>query len=319
MTETTGLLVMAYGTPADLGDVERYYTNIRRGSPPPPDLLAELTQRYRAIGGRSPLAAITRAQARGLEERLGITAYLGQKHTAPFISDALAAAAAGATRLVGLVLAPHYSTMSVGDYTRRAQRAAQELSWDGSLEVISSWHLEPGYVRWLAERVTRALAEIPGEARSSTTVVFSAHSLPATILAAHDPYPDQLAATAEAVAARLRLERFTTAWQSAGRTGEAWIGPDLLDVIDGLAASDERGVVVCPCGFVADHLEVLYDVDIEAKERAAQRGLAFIRTGSPNDDPAFLDALAGVVRRRLDAGDTSACHGAGHRGGARGS
>ncbi len=293
---------MGYGTPAGLEEVEAYYTHIRGGRRPEPALLAELVDRYRAIGGRSPLLEITRAQADGIAQRLGVPVYLGLKHSRPFIEDALRdLAAAGVDLAVGLVLAPHYSSLSVGDYARRAFEAARALSWRGRLEMIESWHLEPGFVKWLGHSVNEALSSLPEDARGHAVVVFTAHSLPARILALDDPYPRQLTETAEAVALAAGLERYRVGWQSAGRTPEPWLGPDVLEVIDELAEAGALGVVVCPCGFVADHLEVLFDVDLECRERAAELGMAFARTASPNDDPAFLDALAGVVRRALQA------------------
>jgi ferrochelatase len=302
MAERLGTLVMAYGTPPCLADVEPYYTDIRGGRPPTPGQLAELTERYRAIGGRSPLLAITRAQTRGIEERLdGVRCYLGQKHASPAIAEAIEAMARDRVeRAVGLVLAPHYSDMSVGDYARRAGRAAAAVGWDGRLEMIASWHLDPGYIRLLAARVIDALDALPADARADAVVVFSAHSLPARILAGGDPYPAQLEATAAAVARTAGVKRWEVAWQSAGRTPEPWLEPDLLEVIERLAATGVTGVVSCPCGFVADHLEVLYDVDIEAAARAAELGVALRRTASPNAHPAFLDALAGIVRRALE-------------------
>lgn len=294
-----GVLVMAYGTPRDLDDVERYYTDIRRGSPPPAELLEELTTRYRAIGGRSPLLEITSAQTEGLQERLdGVKAYLGQKHSPPFISDAVAAMAGdGVEEAVGLVLAPHFSSMSVGDYERRAATAAERFSWSGRLQMVQSWHLEPGYVSLLAERVAAGIGDLAPELREEALVVFSAHSLPQRILRDDDPYADQLRETAEAVAAAVPLPRWRTGWQSAGRTADPWLGPDILEVVEKEAADGTKAIVVCPCGFVADHLEVLYDLDIEAKQAAAERGLELRRTRSPNADPEFLDVLATVVRR----------------------
>jgi ferrochelatase len=297
---TTGLLVMAYGTPKDLEDVERYYTDIRHGRPPPPELLEELTDRYRAIGGRSPLLELTFAQARGIGERVGAKAYIGQKHSPPSIPDALTAMAAdGVESAVGIVLAPHYSRMSIGDYQRRARRAAEGAGWSGELKIVDSWHLEPGYIRWLGARVREALVTLPDELREDARVVFSAHSLPVKILESGDPYPDQLRATAEAVAADVGLGHWSVGWQSAGRTEQEWLGPDILEILDLCAEQGERAVVVCPAGFVADHLEVLYDVDIEAQQHAAKLGIELRRTRSPNDDPGFLDAVAAVVARHL--------------------
>lgn len=295
------VLLMAYGTPRDLDDVEAYYTHIRHGRPPSPEALAELTARYRAIGGRSPLLEITQAQADGLSAALGVPVFVGQKHAAPFIADAFARIAeSNADHVVGLVLAPHFSSMSVGDYERRARGAASELGWSGTFAMVSSWHLEPGYIELLARRVEAALATIDSDS-SETTVIFSAHSLPTRILRDGDPYPQQLDETAGAVAQRIGIERWTTAWQSAGATADEWLGPDLLEVLERCAADGARGVVVCPCGFVADHLEVLYDVDIEAKDKATALNLQLARTESPNAAPEFVSTLATVARKALDA------------------
>lgn len=300
--ERHGVLVMAYGTPTSLDDVETYYTDIRHGRPPTPELLKELTDRYRAIGGRSPLLEITQTQARGLQERLDIPTFVGQKHAAPFIADAVANMATdGVDSAVGLVMAPHYSAMSVGDYERRARVAAEESGWSGRLRMIDSWHLEPGYIELLARAVTRSRGALGPDARRNSIVLFTAHSLPEKILQKNDPYPDQLRETGAAVARRAGIERWDIGWQSAGRTDVPWLGPDILELLPKLAAEGTRGVVVCPCGFVADHLEVLYDLDIEAKSAAADLGIELERTDSPNDSPDFLDALAEVVRRALAA------------------
>jgi ferrochelatase len=292
-----GVVVMAYGTPRGLDDVERYYTDIRHGRAPSPEALDDLTERYRAIGG-SPLYETTLRQASGIEDRLdGIKTYPGQKHSPPFISDAIRALKEDEVqRAVGLVLAPHYSAMSVGDYERRARRAAEETGWGGSFEMIANWHLEPGFISWTARRVKEAVERL---AVDDPLVVLSAHSLPERILQKKDPYPEQLHETAEAVTSEAGVARWRTAWQSAGRNDDAWLGPDILEVIDDAASRGESGIVLCPVGFVADHLEVLYDIDIEAKRRADDRGLALERTSMPNDDPEFLDVLAGVVERAL--------------------
>ena len=297
---TAGVLLMAYGTARDLDDVEAYYTHIRRGRPPTQAALADLVSRYEAIGGASPLLEITRAQVRCLQDELGVPVFLGQKHASPFIEDAWREVTnAGVDRVVGMVLAPHYSSMSVGEYERRARAAAEESGWQGTFTMVDSWHLEPGYIRLLAERVTEALEALPGDAVEDATVIFSAHSLPARIVAAGDPYPEQLEATAAAVADAAGLSRWMTAWQSAGATGEEWLGPDLLEVLEKLAADGCRGVVVCPCGFVSDHLEVLYDIDVEAADKAASLGMALTRTRSPNADLDFIATLGDVARRAL--------------------
>jgi protoporphyrin/coproporphyrin ferrochelatase len=293
---------MAYGTPRDLDDIEAYYTDIRHGRPPSPEALEELTARYRAIGGRSPLFEITKAQARGIGQQLnGVPVYIGLKHSTPSIPDAVKQMAGdGVERAVGLVLAPHYSSMSIGDYARRAAAAAEEIGWSGKLEVIESWHLASGYIDLLVDRVHSAQKQLSREAREWSTVVFTAHSLPESVLQSGDPYAEQLAETASAVAGRGRIDRWRIGWQSAGRTSDPWIGPDILEVVEDLASHGERGVVVCPCGFVADHLEVLYDIDIEAKALADKLGIELVRTASPNDDSLFISVLADVVRRNLD-------------------
>jgi len=294
-----GVVLMAYGTPATPADVEAYYTHIRRGRPPTPELLTDLRRRYDAIGGISPLRERTEAQRAGLAAELG-TAYdvrLGMKHASPFIEDTVAAFAAdGVTEVVALVLAPHYSRLSVGEYLERAREAGAEHGVKLVREV-EHWHDQPVYVDLLAERVEQELARMP----AATKLLVTAHSLPARILADGDPYPDQLRATAEAIAARCGLNPwagFTVAWQSAGRTPEPWVGPDMLEVIRELAATGRaEGVLVCPAGFVSDHLEVLYDLDVEARAVTEGAGLTFARTESLNDDPRFLRMLAEVVRR----------------------
>jgi ferrochelatase len=296
MADDLGVVVMAYGTPASPGDVEAYYTHIRRGRPPTPEQLADLRRRYDAIGGTSPLAARTEAQRaalhRALDERAPgqATVVLGQKHAAPFIEDAVAElAAAGCTRVVGLVLAPHYSRASVGEYQARLAAAATEhgLSSAG----IDSWHLEPAYLDFLTDVVRHGLTGLP----ERTKVLFTAHSLPERALV-DDPYPEQLRESATAVADAAGLDRWagwSLCWQSAGRTPEPWRGPDILDVLADLAATGKAdGVLVCPQGFVSDHLEVVYDLDIEARAVADEVGLAFARTRVLNDMPSMFDALA---------------------------
>lgn len=285
---------MAYGTPATPADVEGYYTHVRRGRPPTPELLADLRRRYDAIGGTSPLLERTREQAAGIQAALGdgSRVELGMKHAPPFIEDGVAAlAAAGTTDVVGLVLAPHYSALSVGEYAARAEAAAAGAGI--RLTMVESWHLAPGYLDLLARFVRAQVGALGVE---PLEVVFTAHSLPARILDSGDPYPDQLAETAAAVAERAGVERWSVAWQSAGRTPEPWIGPDVLAVLPALVAGGVAGVVVCPAGFVSDHLEVLYDLDVEARAEADRLGLAFARTPSPNAHPDFCATLAGVTR-----------------------
>jgi len=303
----TGVAVMAYGTPSRREDIMAYYSDIRRGRPPTEEQLADLTRRYDAIAtdGGDSLSGLTERTER---QRVAIATELearapgryvvevGLRHVEPSIEATIGSLAArGVERIIGLVLAPHYSSMSIAAYLGRASAAAADsgVAFTG----IDSWALEPAYLEFLAGDIRRRLTTMP----ASTHVAFTAHSLPERILAQSDPYPDQVRATASAAAAAAGLDpdRWSVGWQSAGRTPEPWIGPDILAVIDELAARDSAaGLLICACGFVADHLEVLYDLDIEASQRAAARDLAFQRTTSVNDDRAVMAALAGLVMRQ---------------------
>ena len=298
---STAVLLMAYGTPRTRDEIEPYYTDIRRGRPPTPEQLADLTARYDALGGTSPLAARTEAQRAALQQALdaaapgGYHVALGLKHAEPKIEAAVdALAAQGFRRIIGLVLAPHYSAYSVGQYLDRLRAAAEPHGI--TTAGVQSWATEPAFIEFVATDVRARLAAMP----ANTKVVFTAHSLPQRIVATGDPYPDELRATAEAVAAAAGISgwtRWSIAWQSAGRTPEPWLGPDILQVIDDLAAAENdaasaQGLLVSAVGFVADHLEVLYDLDIEAARRAAGHGIAFARTACVNDDPTVLAALA---------------------------
>jgi ferrochelatase len=298
------VVLMAYGTPRSREEILPYYTDIRRGRPPTDELLAELTARYEAIGGLSPLAALTEAQRDAIQRALDDAApgrfrvSLGLKHAHPMIEEAVAdVAATGAEKIVGLVLAPHYSSYSIGQYVGRATAAAEPHGI--GVVGIDSWATEPAFIDFLANDMRARLAKMP----ANTKVLFTAHSLPQRIIDGGDPYPHELRSTAVAVAGALGLrehEQWDIAWQSAGRTPEPWIGPDVLEAIDALAASDvpPAGVLVCACGFVADHLEVLFDLDIEAKKHAESRGLVFDRIACVNDDPKVMAALA---RRVIEA------------------
>ena len=278
----TGILCMAYGSPATEADIEPYFTHIRGGRPPSAEALEELKERYRAIGS-SPLTEITRAQARALSERTGLPAFAGMKHAAPFIADAAAEARnAGVKRLIGLPLAPHYARMSLGAYERSLRDA-----WTGELVFVPGFHNHPAFIR----AVQRLLADALADGRPDR-LFFSAHSLPARIVAEGDPYKDQLLASCHLVAAGMDLPAWEFAFQSQSHTGEPWLGPDLLEAIDRAGARD---VLVCPIGFVADHLEILYDLDVEAQKFAAAKGIRLRRTRSLNADPEFVDVLARVV------------------------
>jgi ferrochelatase len=293
---TTGVLVMAYGTPRDRDEIEAYYTDIRRGRAPDAEQLADLTRRYDAIGGTFPLRAITDAQVVAITTALETIApgafvtATGMKHSAPRIEDGVQALLdQEVQRIVGLVLAPHFSALSVGDYASRA--AAASAGSDVPVTTVESWHLLPAYVSFLADAVVAALGTVPAGSR----VVFTAHSLPQRILATGDPYPEQLRETAAAVAAQAGLAEWSVGWQSAGRTPEPWLGPDVLDLVRESAAGGAVGLVVCACGFVADHLEVAYDLDIEAAGLAAELGLPFTRCRSVGADPEVMAALAALA------------------------
>jgi len=301
-----GVLVMAHGTPRSLAEIGDFYTEIRRGSPPPPELLADLERRYRAIGGTSPLNERTAAQVEGIRRALDqrapgrVRVAVGAKFAPPRIADTIdALGRAGVSRLIGLVLAPHFSAASVGDYARRARAAAAALGPDAGgpldLEMIDHWHLAPGLVALLAARVGHAVEQLPPAARHDVAVLFTAHSIPARLVDEGDPYAAQVLESATAIAEMAGLTRWSVAWQSAGRTSDAWLEPDVRDVIAATAATGASAVVVCPVGFVSDHLEVLYDLDIEARAVAQDAGIAFARTASLNDDPEFCAALADVV------------------------
>jgi ferrochelatase len=286
--QRTGVLCMAYGSPRTEADVEPYYTHIRHGRRPPEERLAELVDRYRAIGF-SPLDAITRRQAAALSRRLGLPAFVGMKHAAPFIAEGAAEArAAGVERLIGLPLAPHDAEMSLGEYER-----ALRAGWDGELDMVRGFHDHPAFIAAVAALLGEALA-----AGAPDRLFFTAHSLPARIVREGDRYDARLLESCRLVAERMSLPAWEFAYQSASTTGEPWLGPDLLDAID---RSGARRVLVCPIGFVADHLEILYDLDVEAQAFARERGIEIRRTASFNDRPEFVEALAAVVEQRLGA------------------
>ena len=281
---------MAYGSPDRPEDVPAYFADVRGGRPVSQERVDELVERYRRIGF-SPLNEVTERQRAALERELGLPVHVGMKHWKPWIADAVEQTlAGGAEKLVGLVLAPHYSRISIGGYRDRLERA---LAGRAALRFIESWHAHEPFVEVIAGRVRGTDAH----------VVFSAHSLPERIIAEGDPYRDELLTTARLSAERAGIadERWSFAFQSASPTGEPWLGPDVLDHLDALAAAGVGKVLVAPIGFVADHLEILWDIDVEARERAAALGIELDRIESMNDDPAFISALADLVRKELTA------------------
>lgn len=294
------MLLLSYGTPSGPEEVEAYYTHIRRGRAPTAEQVADLRARYDAIGGVSPLAERTRAQALGVQAALDgrepgrFRVVAAAKHALPFIEHGVAwLAESGVREAVALVLAPHYSALSVGEYFERVAAAADSVEPPLDVTFVRDWHVEPELIDLLAERVQEAMARFPSGAGVETLV--TAHSLPSRVLETADPYPEQVRQTGEALAAAVGLTRWRVTWQSRGRTPEPWLGPDLLEVLPTIEAD---GVLVCPVGFTSDHLEVLYDVDVQARAVAESVGLQLERTRSLNDDPRFSELLARLV---LDA------------------
>jgi protoporphyrin/coproporphyrin ferrochelatase len=280
---STAVVLMAYGSPERRQDIRLYLEDIREGRPVSDEAVAELTERYRRIGGRSPLGEITERQRAALERELGVPVFVGMKHWPPHITDAVERAlAVGAETVVGLVLAPHYSRLSIEGYRERLERA---LAGRAELRFIERWGTHEPYLDALADRVRGREAH----------VVFTAHSLPERILAAGDPYRAELLETSRLIAEQAGLVSWSFAFQSASPTGEPWLGPDILDELDTLRAGGVERVLVCPIGFVSDHLEILWDIDVEARERAVELGLELDRIESLNDDPAFIRGLADLV------------------------
>jgi ferrochelatase len=298
-----GVLVMAYGGPASLEEIPGYLADIRAGRPTPREVLDEITENYRAIGGRSPLLEATQRQVDALASRLGdgYRCYLGMRHWAPWIEEVVGEMVEdGITRAVALVLAPHFSALSVARYQ---QKVADGLDlYRGRIDVahVGSYHDHPGLVEAFAARVEEGLSRWPEDARGRVHVVFSAHSLPLRVITSGDPYDEQCRETASLVAERAGLppDRWSWSYQSAGRTPEPWAGPDLGDHLEELAARGVRDVVSVPVGFVSDHVELLFDVDVRAQGIAKRLGMRLERPPALNDDARFVDALAGIVRDR---------------------
>jgi protoporphyrin/coproporphyrin ferrochelatase len=285
------VVLMAYGSPDRLEDVPAYYADIRGGRPIAPERLEELVERYRALGieDSNPLNEITEETRARLERELGVPVFTGMRHWAPRIAEAAEqAVATGADVVVGLVLAPHYSAMSIGVYRRQLEDA---LAGRAELAFVERWGADPGFVELLAREIVAQSNYL------SSHVVFTAHSLPERILAEGDPYRDELLETSRLVAEKAAVPDWSFSFQSASPTGEPWLGPDIVEHLDELAAGGVQDVLVCPVGFVSDHLEIRWDIDTVAAERAHELGLQLRRIEMPNADPAFVRVLAGLVRR----------------------
>ncbi len=300
------VLLMAYGTPSSENEIETYLTNVRRGRKPHPQAVEDLKERYRKIGGRSPLLEITTAQASALEKNLqseGTKArvYVGMKHWHPYIAEVVPKIVGGGFhRMIALVMAPHYSKMSIDEY-KHALENAIEGSTQLHVEFAETWYDNPFFHQAVAEKVNEALGLFPVSGK--VEVVFTAHSLPERMLGQNDPYPEQLRASCQAVADLVKIDNWSFAYQSAGRTAEKWLGPDVNEVLAKLGRGRDRfggNVLIVPIGFVADHLEILYDIDIETQLFAKAQELNLKRTESLNLSPTFISALADIVRRRLN-------------------
>jgi ferrochelatase len=295
------VLVMAYGGPGNIDEVEPYLMDVRGGRPTKPQLVEEIRKRYARIGGRSPILELTRAQAAGIGRALGdrFSVHVGMRHWHPYIQDVvdeIARTGGGHRRVVGIAMAPHYSNMSVGAYEKKLLQAA-----DGRLDValVRTWWRQPQFLDAVANRVLQALQRFSKP--SAVQVVFTAHSLPERILASADPYPDELNASAVEVAARARLGGWRLAYQSAGATPEPWLGPDVATVMTELAKAGHKAVLLVPIGFVCDHVEILYDIDVEFQALAKRLGVQLERTASLNDDPGLVAAVADAVRAAASA------------------
>ena len=303
-----GLLVMAYGTPYKEEDIERYYTHIRHGRKPTDEMLQDLKDRYVAIGGISPLAAITEQQAKALEQHLNMIqddiefkAYLGLKHIEPFVEDAVEAMVKeGITEAVSIVLAPHFSTFSIKSYNGRAKEAAEKLGGTLNITSVEAWYDEPKFIEFWKDAVNGELAKMSEEERANACLIVSNHSLPEKIKLAGDPYEEQLIETARLIEDASNIVNVEVGWQSAGQTPEPWLGPDVQDLTKELfEQKGYKAFIYTPVGFVTEHLEVLYDNDIECKVVCDEIGASYYRPTMPNTHPLFIDAMVDAINKKI--------------------
>ena len=298
---TTGVLLMAYGTPDTADDVESYFTHIRGGRRPSAEAVSKLRRRYEIVGGRTPLLDITMRLRDEVERELNASAkpkrfgvYVGMRHWKPFIADTVAhMRTSGVEEIVGIALAPHYSRLSVGAYRAALDEALAAAPLP--VRFVESWHVHPQFVELVAERIAMTLRSWSAPDRERVVTLFSAHSLPERIREWNDPYERQLLESCHAVAQRARIDNWRFAWQSAGDTGEPWLGPDIVSTLRQLHGDGVRDVLSVPVGFVSDHLEVLYDIDYEARQTAEELGMTLRRAPMPNADPAFARTIAAIA------------------------
>lgn len=309
MHKKTAVLLMAHGAPESLDDIPAYIQNIMKGRGPSQEVVDQVRERYRLVGGKSPLLQITRQQAASLEKRLNQSAddfkvYIGMRHWHPFIDEAVQQIADDPPgRLVALSLAPQYSTLSVEAYNHSLKKALSSVHLDIPVQTVKSWHNQAELIAAFTEKIQEALAEYDASARASVQLLFTAHSLPETVVAAGDPYPREVKGTVSAILQRLGVDsgskRWSFAYQSQGFRGGKWLGPEVEKVLGLLGEAGKSDVLVVPIGFVSDHVEILYDIDILYKGLAASQGLSLRRTASLNDSPRFIEALARVVQAHL--------------------
>jgi ferrochelatase len=296
-----GVLVMAYGGPNNLEEVEPYLLDVRGYRPTSPEIIHEVRERYREIGGRSPILEQTRAQADALENALNTNGstfkvFVGMRHWHPFIKDVLAEMQEqGIERAVGIVMAPHYSRMSIGAYYQRLEEANSPIEF----VRIENWHLQPGYIQALVSRVCEALKRFPDEVHKKVPVIFTAHSLPEKILEWNDPYPSQLRETVSAVMEQLGSQPYEFAYQSAAISTIPWLGPDAGEVIERLVSEGRKHILLCPIGFVCEHVEILYDIDIVYRNLARSLGIHLERVEMLNTAPPMIEGLAQMIHRKV--------------------
>lgn len=297
------LLIMAYGSPNKLEDIKPFYTDIRRGVPPTPELLEELTERYKMIGGASPLLRITTEQMQTISESFDnqYPCYLGMRHWEPWIEEAVEQMYNdGIEEAVGMVMAPHFSTMSIAKYIGKVEKKKEELNYDLKINYVQSWHDHPAYIDALIDRVNEAETRMNNFSADDTLYMFTAHSLPERILATGDPYKNELMHTCELIADKKGIKNWTFAFQSAGRTQEKWLGPDILEAIQEFYDKGTRRILVCSIGFITDHLEVIYDIDFEAQNLAKELGIDLVRAESLNNEPKIGDVAKDLISKAFE-------------------
>lgn len=299
---------MAYGGPDKIEDVEPFLADIRGGRPTSQELIDEITKRYEAIGGRSPILEITTAQAKSIERELNASdddheykAYVGMRHWNPYISDVVPEMLQdGVDIIAGAVMAPHFSRMSVGAYMGKLDKAIHDAGADVPVARVESWKAEPAFISAVAQKVKEALAEkFPGKSNDEVLVLFTAHSLPARILESGDPYREEILESVDLVAKEVGLTNYQFAFQSQGATADPWLGPSVEETLEEMKAKGQTELLLVPIGFVCDHVEVLFDVDIEHREQAEELGIRLERTEMLNDDPGLAKAVASAVRQAL--------------------